>query len=248
MSAARAAARTGFFQRFHIGPRTLRSQGISIENVRPVYDCGKVPWWARWTYFLVVADIFITATACELSWSHWTMWEELPQESDSPSSSTSPPRSEAEVVGHYVLRPWWQRGMFAASSLVMGVGLAGVLIGARSRVVRRMYIISNAASKRIVGDANRLLVIQSPLHLRQHGAVYPLHRTRLVNNPKLPEMMIGLKDERGHYSVPLEGAEVNGLKLSPWDAKMTLYKIWYGAEHGARMYTSSAKVPDEGSK
>ena len=59
---ASAAARTGLFKnlRFHIGPRTLRSQGVSIDNVKPVFDCGKTPWWARWTYFLVAADIFTT--------------------------------------------------------------------------------------------------------------------------------------------------------------------------------------------
>ena len=62
---AASAARTGIAHalkrtRFHIGPRTLRSQGVSVDNVQPVYDCGKLAWWARWTYFLVAADLVVT--------------------------------------------------------------------------------------------------------------------------------------------------------------------------------------------
>ena len=64
-----SAARTGLFQafkrsRFHVGPRTLKSQGVSIEGVQPVYDCGKLAWWARWTYFLVAADLVVTCVLC----------------------------------------------------------------------------------------------------------------------------------------------------------------------------------------
>lgn len=44
----------------HVGPRSLKSQGISIENAQPIYDCGKLAWWARWTYFLVIADLVVT--------------------------------------------------------------------------------------------------------------------------------------------------------------------------------------------
>ena len=61
MSAA-FATRTGLLKglRFHIGPRTLRSQGVSVDNVQPIFNCKKLPWWSRWTYFLVVADLVFT--------------------------------------------------------------------------------------------------------------------------------------------------------------------------------------------
>ena len=131
----------------------------------------------------------------------------------------------------------------------MGVGLAGVLLGARSRVVRRMFIIPDPAAQRsaAAGDAtaSRLLVIQSPLHNKHHGAVFPLRRTRLMHSPHPYEMMIGLKDRRGHYSIPLERAEVGGQKLPLWDTKKTLFQTWYGEQKGAQMFANSTKVSED---
>lgn len=172
------------------------------------------------------------------------MWEELPEDQQPASSATS--TDKKDVVGHYVLRPWWQRGMFAASSLVLGVGLAGVLLGFRSRIVRRMFIIPDPAAKPAASGDKRLLVIQSPLHSRHTGAVYPLQRTRLVHSSDPTEMMIALKDTRGHYSIPLARAEVGGEKLSLWDSKKALFTTWYGEHKGAHMLLNSAKVSEGG--
>ncbi|TFK83279.1 hypothetical protein K466DRAFT_602991 [Polyporus arcularius HHB13444] len=240
MSTAAAATRTGLFKRlrFHIGPRTLRSQGVSVENVQPVYNCSKLPWWSRWTYFLVAADLVMTAGACELTWNHWTTLEEPAQDaqpSETPADGSGP-------VAKLVPRPWWQRGIFVATNLVAGIGIAAVLLGARSRMVRRMYIIPNPGSH----PGDRLLVIQSPLHPHNHGAVYPLHRTRLVNSPDPSETMIGLKDDRGHYSVILNGAEVGGQKMeSVWDARKALFTVWYGEKKGAQLLMNSARVKED---
>ncbi|RPD57431.1 hypothetical protein L226DRAFT_524956 [Lentinus tigrinus ALCF2SS1-7] len=238
MSAA-AATRTGLKGlRFHIGPRTLRSQGVNVENVQPIYNCKSLPWWSKWTYFLVAADLVVTAGACELTWNHWTTLEE-PQKSTDDTVTTG---DGPEAAQKYVPRPWWQRGFFVATNLAAGIGIAGVLLGARSRMVRRMYIIPNPASQ----SGGRLLVIQSPLHPRNHGAVYPLHRTRLVNSPDPSETMIGLKDNRGHYSVMLKGAEVGGEKMaSVWDARKALFTTWYGEEKGSQLLMASAKVKED---
>ncbi|KAH9888409.1 hypothetical protein C8Q73DRAFT_710048 [Cubamyces lactineus] len=228
-----------------VGPRSLKSQGVSIENVRPIYDCGKLAWWARWTYFLVIADLVVTASACELTFNHWTTWEELPK--DASISPTEASNEASERVGHYVPRPLWQRGLFTLANFAGGVGLAAVLLGGRSRIVRKMFIIPAAAS---AGGASksaseRMLVIQSPLHTRAQGAVMPLSRTRLLHRADNTEMMIGLKDRRGHYSLELQGAQVDGQKMSPWDARKALFTIWYGEKKGMQMFLNSAKVKDE---
>ena len=249
-----------------VGPRSLKSQGVSIENVHPVYECGKLAWWARWTYFLVIADLVVTcvdvkyccllvslmtmirvrASACELTFNHWTMWEELPKDASLPTTEGS--NEPSERVGHYVPRPLWQRGLFTLANFAGGVGLAAVLLGGRSRIVQRMFIVPVAASAAAAASktaSERLLVIQSPLHTRGQGAVMPLSRTRLLRSPDKTEMMIGLKDRRGHYSLELQGAQVDGQKMSPWDARKALFTIWYGEKKGMQMFLNSAKVKDE---
>ncbi|KAI0644964.1 hypothetical protein C8Q79DRAFT_912356 [Trametes meyenii] len=226
----------------HVGPRSLKSQGVTVNNVRPVYDCGKLAWWARWTYFLVVADLVVTASACELTFNHWTMWEALPENStSSPVAPTSEkPADPSQVVGHYVKRPLWQRSLFTLANFAGGIGLAAVLLGGRSRIVRRMFIVPGASSQ----PSERLLVIQSPLHTRAQGAVMPLRRTRLLHSPEKSEMMIGLKDRRGHYSLELQGAEVDGQKMSIWDARKSLFTTWYGEKKGMQMFLNSSKVKE----
>lgn len=253
------------FRRSFFGPRSLRSQGISIENVKPVYDSGGLPWWARWTYFLVVADLVTvyvsrsvdcfpcshcacaSTTMCELSWNHWTKWEPLPQqpsESPSPSQNTSPPtktsapKDPAQVVGHYVLRPWWQRGFFALTTFTTGIVLGAVLLGGRSRIVRRMFILPPLAKS----NEGRQVVIQSALHTKSQGIVLPLKRTKLVQSPDQTEMMIGLKDGRGHYSLGLEKAEIKGERLSLWDARKAMFTEWYGERKGQQMFLNSSRV------
>ncbi|OSC98441.1 hypothetical protein PYCCODRAFT_1375154 [Trametes coccinea BRFM310] len=235
-----------------VGPRSLKSQGISIDNLKPVYDCGRLPWWARWTYALVIADLVVTAAACELALNHWTTWEELSKDTTAPSQSLFSSEGSihsTEPVGHYVKRPLWQRGLLTAANFAGGVGLAAVLLGGRSRVVRRLFIVPAAAAA-VAGAAaksasERLLVIQSPLHTKGQGVAMPIRRTRLVHSSDKTEMMIGLKDRRGHYSMTLQGAEIEGQKLSPWDARKTLYTIWYGEKKGAQLFLNSAKVKDD---
>ncbi|KAL1945328.1 hypothetical protein VTO73DRAFT_2179 [Trametes versicolor] len=233
------------------GLRSLKSQGVVLENAQALYDCGKLAWWARWTYFLVLADLVVTASACELTLNHWTMWEELPKDSATPTtlSSGEHPVRSTDVVGHYVTRPLWQRSLFTLANFAGGVGLAAVLLGGRSRIVRKMFIVPSAASQATSATAgrlsDRLLVIQSPLHTKSQGVVMPLNRTRLIHSPEKTEMLIGLKDRRGHYSLGLQGAVVDGQKMSIWDARKSLFTTWYGEKRGMQMFLASAKVKEE---
>ncbi|TBU26737.1 hypothetical protein BD311DRAFT_666890 [Dichomitus squalens] len=230
------------------GPRSLRSQGINIENVKPVYDRGSLPWWTRWTYFLVAADLITVTTMCELSWNHWTIWEELPSKTPENVSSSLETKDPSQASGHYVLRPWWQRGFFALTTFTTGIVLGAILLGGRSRIVRRMFIVPSPASasssttKPGTAVPGRQVVIQSALHTKNQGVVFPLKRTRLVQSPLKTEMMVGIKDGRGHYSLGLEGAEVNGTKASLWDARKALFTEWYGEKKGQQMFLNSSKV------
>lgn len=193
----------------------------------------------------------IRASACELTLNHWTMWEELPKDSATPTtlSSGEQPVRSTDVVGHYVTRPLWQRSLFTLANFAGGVGLAAVLLGGRSRIVRKMFIVPSAASQDTSATAgrlsDRLLVIQSPLHTKAQGVVMPLNRTRLIHSPEKTEMLIGLKDRRGHYSLGLQGAVVDGQKMSIWDARKSLFTTWYGEKRGMQMFLASAKVKEE---
>lgn len=175
------------------------------------------------------------------------MWEELPKDTTTVSTTPVDPK---EVVGHYVPRPLWQRGLFTLANFAGGVGLAAVLLGGRSRIVRRMFIVSGppsaaaAAATQSAKSPERMLVIQSPLHTKGQGSVMPLRRTRLIHSPEKTEMLIGLKDRPGHYSLGLQGAAVDGQRLSIWDARKALFTTWYGERKGMQMFLNSAKVKD----
>ncbi|KAI0764411.1 hypothetical protein BD413DRAFT_615853 [Trametes elegans] len=241
----------------HVGPRSLKSQGVSIENVEPVYKSGKLAWWARWTYFLVVADLLMTASAGDLIWNHWTRWEPLPEDPSNPTSKEKPTNPK-EVLGQYNLRPLWQRSLATVANMTAGIGFAAMLLGGRSRVITRMFILpaatataSQATSSGTTAAAagrrsasGRILIIQSPLHSRAQGVVTPLKNTTLLAGSDKNEMVLGVKGRRGQYFIGLVGAQVNGQPLSPWDARKSLFTTWYGPEKGTKMYISSTQVKE----
>ena len=130
------------------------------------------------------------------------------------------------------------------TNLVAGIGLAAVLLGGRSRIVRKMFIVPDPAAGPKQRASERLLVIQSPLHPRNHGAVYPLQRTRLMHSAHPHEMLVDLMDERGHYSVGLQRAAVAGQTLPPWEARKAMYKVWYGEKEGLAKFMESTKVQE----
>ena len=80
------------------------------------------------------------------------------------------------------------------------------------------------------------------MHTKSQGIVLPLKRTKLVQSPDQTEMMIGLKDCRGHYSLGLEKAEIKGERLSLWDARKAMFTEWYGERKGQQMFLNSSRV------
>ncbi|KAI0941436.1 hypothetical protein AcW1_003333 [Taiwanofungus camphoratus] len=238
---------------------SLHSQGVdSLESLKPLYDC-RPPWWTRWTYILVGADLVVTAASCELVWNHWTHWEETPIDNSSaqPSELTNgkaPERSASQSTGQYVLRPWWQRGPFAFGQLFLGLALAGVLLGSRSRIVRRLYILPPASGSTSVpaptktaqsassiakpgrGKSDeRRLVIQCVHHFRTQGKVLPMRDCILDKGQNETELTLRANDIKGHFWFGLNNATINGQKLPLWKVRDEIFTSWYGEERGKRV-------------
>lgn len=231
--------------------RSLRLQGIeSLESYTPLYD-RKPPWWTRWTYFLVAADIITTVTACELTWNHWTQWEALPDEPESGDSAAKPTAQEKdakEKKGHYVLRSWWQRVPFAGGQLFLGIALAALILGSRSRIVRRLYILppaspSSSTSQTAVRapilsaapSGNGRIVLQGVDHWRTQGKVFPKTECTLERGKDESELILWINNVRGHHWFGMQDATINGKKLPVWQSREEIFKAWYGEEKGKKM-------------
>ncbi|KAH9940718.1 uncharacterized protein BXZ73DRAFT_98546 [Epithele typhae] len=228
-----------------VTPRPLTHYGISIEGVQPVFDAGRMQWWARWTYPLGIGTVISSTLAAELIWSHWTTWEPLPADTPAtdaparrPDASSASSETTPDTLGHYVLRPWYQRAPFVALDVFCCCGIIAVLIGVRSRMVRKMFVLPPAQK-----EGERLVVVQSPLHWRQYGDVYPLSKTKLGNSPDKTEVTMTAEGLRGHYSIGLTGAQVDGKQGSLWDAKKALFATWYGTARASSMMADGARVP-----
>ncbi|KAH9922581.1 hypothetical protein B0H21DRAFT_701452 [Amylocystis lapponica] len=191
------------------------------ESAKPLYECIP-PWWGRFTYLLVGADLVVTAAACELTWSHWTVWED---------------GDGKEAAGRYVARPWYIRGGFALGQLFLGVAVASLLLGGRSRLVRRLWILPPLPAPALdqTGKDARRLRIQSMHHFRRQGKEYPLRHCMLKRGVDEKEMLIHVADVRGRFWVGLEGASINGEKLPVWKARDAIYTSWYGEEKGRKL-------------
>ncbi|OBZ69562.1 hypothetical protein A0H81_10113 [Grifola frondosa] len=199
----------------------LKAQGVeSLKDVAPLYEC-RPPWWGRWTYFVSL----------------------IPQD-ESPSGKGTSADDTSQVMGHYELRPLWQRGSFAIGQLVLGLSIAVLLMGGRSRIVHKMYILPPAApakptaslrSEELATRADaRRLVVRSPYHFDTQGRVFPLRDVTLSMGKNDTDMSLQAKNIRGEFWLGLQSATVEGKKLSLRDAKERLFTIWYGEKRAKR--------------
>ncbi|KAH9042747.1 hypothetical protein EDB85DRAFT_2139287 [Lactarius pseudohatsudake] len=115
----------------------------SIEGV-PFYE-ARPPWWAKFTWGFIAADLIVTSTMTELTWTKWTLPPEKP--GDAP-----------------VRRPAWQRAGLCLAHLSLGVGFATLLLVSRSRIVRILQVIPASSSS---GGAPKQLLIAGA---RRRGA------------------------------------------------------------------------------
>jgi len=156
-------------------------EGVPFYEARP-------PWWAKFTWGFIAADLIVTSTMTELTWTKWTQ----------------PPSKAGDAP---VLRPTWQRAGLSLAHLSLGVGFATLLLIARSRVVRILHILPAS------GGAPKQLLIASAHRHGARGAVVPFSRTRIDPGRDDSEVILRIQDVRGHWWVGLTRARLRGASV-----------------------------------
>ncbi|KAH8103461.1 hypothetical protein BXZ70DRAFT_1055473 [Cristinia sonorae] len=218
---------------------SLSRKGIpSLEAVKPLYN-RKPVWWTRWTYPLVCVNIVVTAYACELTWNHWTELDKISAVSrtNTPTASTSTQKIDGELVEveeKWVLRPVWQRASFALGQTLLGVALSALLLGAASRQVRRLYIITTPKALQNTPSisnplSNKSLIVQTVHHLNGRGKVIPVSSCELRKGRGDNEVIIAPEGYTGTFWVGLDKeSRIWGKEMSPWHMKQAIYQAFYG--------------------
>jgi hypothetical protein len=142
----------------------------------------------------------------ELTWTKWTFPPEKPN--DAP-----------------VRRPAWQRAGLCLGHLTLGVGLATLLLIARSRVVRILHVFPPSAA---TGTPKQLLIAAGAAHVGKSraGAVVPFARTRLEPGRDKTEAILRIEDARGHWWIGLTGARLRGTPVSAARMREALLAEW----------------------
>ncbi|KAH9072820.1 hypothetical protein EDB83DRAFT_2672980 [Lactarius deliciosus] len=157
-------------------------EGVPFYEARP-------PWWAKFTWGFIAADLIVTSTMTELTWTKWTLPPEKP--GDAP-----------------VRRPAWQRTGLCLAHLSLGVGFATLLLVSRSRVVRILQVIPASS-----GGAPKQLLIAGAHRHGARGAVVPFARTRIDPGRDGSEVILRIQDVRGHWWIGLNRARLRGVQV-----------------------------------
>lgn len=197
MSTLRHSLRN-LFQRKSIGRygHIQDLQGVPFYEARP-------PWWARFTWGFIAADLLVTSTMTELTWTKWTLPPEKP--GDAP-----------------LRRPTWQRAGLCLGHLTFGVGLATLLFIARSRVVRILHIFPPSVG----GETPKQLLIAGAHVGKSRGAVVPFARTRIEPGRDKTEVILRIQDVRGHWWIGLTRARLRGTPVSASRMRDALLAEW----------------------
>ncbi|PCH35693.1 hypothetical protein WOLCODRAFT_28070 [Wolfiporia cocos MD-104 SS10] len=201
--------------------------------------------------------MLVTTTGCEMTWTKWTQWIELPDtKPDNPQDSevkqtkddATPAEGESgQRKGEYALRPAYQRASLVAGYLLIGVVVASALLGCRSRIIRRIYILPPANASRAVAlplnaairqgkpSKDTRVVIQCAPHSDSRGKVILMRDCSLGKGAMESELTLSVKDTRGFYWFALEDATVDGHKLPVGDVREAMFKKFYGEKKGKKM-------------
>jgi hypothetical protein len=156
----------------------------------------------------------------ELTWTKWTLPPEKPVNDD----------NNAPTVR---LRPTWQRAGLCLGHLTLGVGLATLLLIARSRVVRILHIFppsSSSSSAAETGTPKQLLIAGAAAHVvgksRRRGVVVSFARTRIEPGRDETEAILRIQDVRGHWWIGLTHARLRGTPVSAARMRDALLAEW----------------------
>ncbi|KAF5377705.1 hypothetical protein D9757_009355 [Collybiopsis confluens] len=187
------------------------------------------PWWAKYTWGLVACDLFMTASAMELTWKHWTE----PVETDKKSNSSEATHSHSE----FQLRPVWQRLGLCLGFFVGGAGVASMLFIAGFRYIKVLDVfppLGNAATRKanmpaVAGLEERRVFIQSARHSRSRGISFPLSNCTLHRGRADSEILLTVDNEKGHWHIALDDdSVVSGQKYKGSAAREVLLREWKG--------------------
>ncbi|KAF9268519.1 hypothetical protein L218DRAFT_917317 [Marasmius fiardii PR-910] len=204
---------------------------IFSENRPPLFQTPS-PWWARYAYALIACDLFMTGSAMELTWRHWSSLKDV----DTPVSEKTKDQKPTE---RYELRPVWQRASLCSAFFAGGVAVASAILIARVRFLRTLdvfppleqQLVSTSKKSRSLPPSQilkRRVFIQSSSHSSGRGVSFPLSRCVLHEGRDDTELFLEINGERGHWYIGLDGGLVNGMKLSPLEARDAILKQWEG--------------------
>ncbi|KAF9064758.1 hypothetical protein BDP27DRAFT_1333072 [Rhodocollybia butyracea] len=203
--------------------RMLRPQGtphVYNSQAAPLFQRPS-PWWAKYTFALLAGDIFMTGSAMELTWNHWS------KPIDGKSDSEVPPTPE-----YYELRPIWQRLGLSLGFFVGGVGAASALLIAGFRYTKVFDVfppIVNASRIDKTALKERHVFIQSSRHFRSRGLTFPLSKCTLHRGRADSELLLTIDDERGHWFISLDDDTlINGQQYKNTAAREVILKAWKG--------------------
>lgn len=133
------------------------------------------------------------------------------------------------------MRPIWQRIPIAAGQLFVGIALATLLLGSRSRIVRRLYVIPGSSISpnpniQPTFPKQQFLIVQSVHHFRGQGYVAPLKSCHLEKGRDDTEVEMLMKGVTGRFWLGLEGATVEGKKEPVWNTRENIFTAFYGKE------------------
>lgn len=133
------------------------------------------------------------------------------------------------------MRPLWQRLPIAGGQLFIGIVLATLIMGSRSRIVRRLYVVPGSSISpnplvQAISPKQRFLVLQSVHHFRGQGYVTPMQSCTLSKGRDDTEVNIAVKGVKGGFLVGLDGATVEGKKEPVWHSRETIFTAFHGKE------------------
>jgi hypothetical protein len=152
---------------------------------------------------LSLFTINISSTMTELTWTKWTL----------------PPEKRGDAP---IRRPTWQRAGLCLGHLTLGVGLAALLLIARSRVVRILHIFPPSVG----GETPKQLLIAGAHVGKSRGAVVPFARTRIEPGRDKTEVILRIQDVRGHWWIGLTRARLRGTPVSAARMRDALLAEW----------------------
>jgi hypothetical protein len=151
-----------------------------------------------------------SSTMTELTWTKWT----LPPNDNDNKNNNKPGDAPA-------LRPAWQRAGLCLGHLTLGVGLATLLLIARSRVVRILHVFHPSA-----GAPQKQLLIAGAHSHGGRGTVVPFSSARIEPGRDKSEAILRIQNVRGHWWIGLAHARLRGTPVSATRMRDALLAEW----------------------